>query len=101
MKTKHYSKGKSQIHKVPLELLEGVAEVLEYGSQKYEDYNWTHGTNWSEFTGSAARHLWKWFWLEDNDTESGLHHLKHVACNIAFLLYYVKNNKGTDDRPKR
>jgi hypothetical protein len=96
----HESEGKLALDQLPIKFLRGVAAVLNFGMLKYAKDNWKQGTDWSEFYGSTQRHLLAWWDGEDNDPESGLSHLAHAACNIAFLIYYQDRNVGKDDRDK-
>jgi hypothetical protein len=56
--------------------------------------------NWSRYYGAALRHLNKWNSGVDVDDESGLPHLAHAGCCIAFLLASQISGHGTDDRFK-
>lgn len=98
--TMHDSAGKLGLHKIPPEMLEALARVMDYGDNKYAPGNWKQGTNWSEFFGSTLRHIYKWWRGEDIDPESGCLHLAHAICNLTFLIWYDAYRKGTDDRPK-
>lgn len=91
-------KGKLSLSLLPLEPLEEVARVLEFGAAKYDRNNWKKGTNWTRLADSTLRHLFSWIKGEDKDPESGLSHLAHAACNLLFLLYYTEKKVGTDDR---
>lgn len=97
---RHESKGKLALDQLPVKFLRGVAAVLNFGMLKYAKDNWKQGTDWSEFYGSTQRHLLAWWDAEETDPESGLSHLAHAACNIAFLIYYQDRNVGKDDRDK-
>lgn len=99
MTAKHYDKGKPRLDMLPYKALLGVTEVLEYGAKKYGDYNWLGGMAWHKVYASMLRHAWAWWWGEDIDTESGIHHLKHCATNALFLVEYVVRKIGVDDRP--
>lgn len=94
----HDDKEKLRVDLVPLELIEGVAKVLGFGAKKYGDYNWQKGIRYTRIYGSALRHIFQWRKLIDIDPESGLQHLEHAACNLAFLLWYMKNKPEFDDR---
>ena len=97
---KRFNKGKLQLHLVPLEIIVGMAKVLMYGASKYDKDNWKRGMSWSTCFDCAQRHLFKWWYCrEEYDDESGCHHLAHVACNIAFLMYYIIFYPKGDDRP--
>lgn len=97
-KTMHDSSGKLGLHKIPYEMLESLAQVMDYGDNKYAPGNWKKGTNWLEFFGSTLRHLYKWRQGEDVDPESGCLHLAHAICNLTFLIWYSKHVRGHDDR---
>lgn len=80
--------GKINYCLVPRRLLTAVARIREYGNRKYASGgpdNWkkVEPARWRE---AAFRHFLAY--LDDPlglDEESGLPHLWHLACNIAFL----------------
>lgn len=84
---------------VPSALLTGVAFVLGYGMGKYAANNWRRGMKYSEVYSAMQRHLTAWLEGEDLDPKnehlprekqgSGLAHLWHAACNLAFLIEYT------------
>lgn len=93
------------VPKMPLQLiapevLEAMAEVLQYGAKKYAPNNWMRGISWTTVFGAVLRHLWAWFRGEDIDPESGLPHLSHAACGLMFLTYYTRRPQysNLDDR---
>jgi hypothetical protein len=55
--------------------------------------------SWGRVFGAMMRHSWAWWRGERTDPESGLPHLHHAACCIAFLMAYEQRQTGTDDRP--
>lgn len=78
--------GKLQLCLVPRQIIRDIAEVREYGNRKYGDpENW-RTVSIERYRNAAFRH---WLaYLDDPagvDPESGISHLKHLACNIAFL----------------
>ena len=85
------------------DLMVGVARVLEKGAEKYADRNWERGMAWSKCYVCAMRHIIATIRAsspeERLDKESGIHHLYHAACNIAFLLEYSRTCPDLDDRP--
>lgn len=89
---------------VPMESVEEIAKVLEFGAKKYSANNWRTGKgfNYTRVLNSLRRHIYAWSCGEDSDPESGLNHLAHAGCNILFLLYYVqhKDRFNNDDRFK-
>lgn len=99
------NEGKPRLSLVPSELEEAVAHVIWKSSDqaggKYPLQNWRKGLPWSEVAESAIRHLKAFAQRgEDTDPETGLDHLAHAACNLAFLLWYRKNRPALDDRYK-
>lgn len=92
--------GKSAMDLIPPELLFGVADILQFGSLKYEVRNWEHGMRWGRVYAALMRHLWKWWGGENLDKETGMSHLWHAGCCIAFLITYEARKVGDDDRPK-
>lgn len=79
--------GKPHPSYVPVEIIEAVMRVREYGTQKYHDPD-----NWKivepeRYHDAMLRHVLAcWNDPYAVDTESGLMHLEHIACNVAFLL---------------
>ena len=78
--------GKPQLTLVPRKIFWDIAEVRMYGNKKYKDpENWRQ-VEIERYRDAAFRHFLRY--LDDPkgvDEESGLAHLKHLACNIAFL----------------
>ena len=72
---------------VPRKIIMAISEVRMFGLEKYKDPD-----NWKKveperFRDAMFRHLL--LYLDDPngvDNESGLPHLWHLACNIAFLV---------------
>jgi len=81
-----HDKDKPRLDLVPPAIIEAVGAVRTYGIQKYKDPN-----NWKKveperYRAALMRHLCKYLRNpQAKDEESGLPHLWHVACNIAFL----------------
>lgn len=90
---------------LPMEALEPVVEVLEFGKTKYSSWNWSEGSgfNWTRVISAALRHIFAWMRGEDLDPETNKSHLAHAVCNLIFLLYYTQNKERyiNDDRNKR
>jgi hypothetical protein len=83
--------GKPRLSLVPPQIIRDIARVREYGNRKYHDpENW-RTVEVERYRDAAFRHLLAY--IEDphgDDTESGLPHLWHLACNIAFLCELEK-----------
>lgn len=85
---------------IPPEALWALGAILTYGATKYEDRNWELGMRWGRIYAAALRHLLAWWAGEDFDKESGLPHLEHAFCCLAFLVTYARRGVGSDDRPR-
>lgn len=82
-----YDSGKPRLALVPPELIEAVGAVRTFGVQKYSDSECWKKVEVYRYNDALMRHICKY--LENPksvDDESGLPHLWHAACNIAFLI---------------
>ena len=88
-------KGKPRLTLVPLQILYDIAAVREYGCDKYKDPdNWKR-VEIERYRDAAFRHFIAYLrYPAGVDEESGLPHLWHLACNLAFLCEL----EGLDDR---
>lgn len=78
--------GKPKLTLVPRKIIYDIAQVREYGVQKYGDPDNWKKVEVERYRDAAFRHFMSY--LNDpqgKDEESGIEHLKHLACNIAFL----------------
>lgn len=100
--------GKAKLSLVPRRIIWDVAAIREYGNNKYPDGgpdNW-RGVEPERYRDAAYRHFLAY--LDDSksvDSESGLPHLWHLACNIAFLCemedIYLSKNPEVVERLKK
>lgn len=97
---KKFDDDKVRMDLIPPELLEAVGEVLTFGAKKYSERNWELGMDWGRPFAALMRHMWAWWSGEDKDPETGMSHLHHAACCIAFLIAFEKRGTGNDDRNK-
>lgn len=80
--------GKPKLSLVPRRIIFDIARIREYGNDKYPEGgidNWKQ-VEPERYQDAAFRHFLAY--LDDPhgvDAESGLPHLWHLACNIAFL----------------
>ena len=85
--------GKPKLTLVPRQIIYDIAEVREYGNNKYPEGG---PDNWKKVSAERYRDAAYRHWLayledpESVDEESGIKHLKHLACNIAFLCEFDK-----------
>lgn len=91
--------GKARYDLIPPEIEEAIAKGLAFGAAKYGERNWEKGMNWGRPFAALRRHMAAWWCGEANDPETGMSHLHHAACNIAFLIAFEQRKIGTDDRP--
>lgn len=97
-KAMKFDSDKAPLDLIPYEAQEEIAKVLGFGAKKYARGNFTKGLEYSRLIAAALRHLNQFNSGEDKDPESGLSHIAHAGCMIAFLLYMEKNKPEMDDR---
>ena len=84
-------KGKLQLCLVPRQIIREIARARMYGTEKYHDPDNWKNVEIERYRDAAFRHFLAY--LDDPtgvDEESGLPHLSHLACNIAFLCELEK-----------
>ena len=84
-------KGKPQCRLVPSEVVRCIAKVREYGLKKYGSAESWQKVEVERYQDAMYRHLLAY--IENpkgKDEESGLPHLWHIACNVAFLCELQK-----------
>lgn len=78
--------GKLEYGLLPPHALEETVKVLTFGAQKYERDNWQKVPDSKRrYFDALQRHVWAWKTGEQNDPESGIHHLAHAMCCLMFL----------------
>ena len=83
--------GKLQLTLVPRQIIKDIAEVRMYGNAKYHDSENWKTVEKERYRDAAFRHFLAYLDDPDGvDEESGIKHLKHLACNIAFLCEMEK-----------
>ncbi len=79
--------GKLKLTLVPRQIIRDIAKVRMYGTARYHNdpNNWKQVSK-ERYKDAAFRHFLAYLDNPDSvDEESGLLHLWHLACNIAFL----------------
>ena len=83
--------GKPRLSLVPVEIIRCIARVREFAHKKYTDADSWKRVEKERYRDAMFRHLIAYI---DNpsgkDEESGLPHLWHLACNVAFLCEMEK-----------
>lgn len=93
--------GKLKLSLVPTEIIRAIARVRMYGNAKYPEggpNNWK-AVEVQRYRDALLRHTL--LYIDDpygKDAESGIPHLEHIACNVAFLC---ELQKGMYDEPRR
>ena len=91
--------GKPHPSYVPVALIKAVMAVREYGTAKYGDPDNWRRVEPEQYHEALLRHvlaIWHDPWAVD--PESGLQHLWHMACNIAFLIELEQEHANTKSR---
>lgn len=79
--------GKPRLSLVPMSIIWAIAHVREFGCKKYKDPDNWKKVEPARYKEALLRHVLAYVDDEDSvDEESGLLHLWHAACNIAFLI---------------
>ena len=94
--------GKPRLTLVPRQILKDIAQIREYGLAKYGDSESWKSVEIERYRDAAFRHFVAY--LDDPsgvDAESGLTHLAHLACNIAFLCELEKDNARRSEKMDR
>lgn len=78
--------GKPRLSLVPPEIIFDIARIREYGNAKYGATDNWKTVEIERYRDAAFRHLLAYISdPQGKDEESGLPHLWHLACNVAFL----------------
>lgn len=90
-----HDQGKPRLALVPPGAIEAIGIVRTYGVNKYgEEESWRKVEPW-RYRDALMRHVVAYLGDPHGvDKESGLPHLWHMACNIAFL---IELEKGAGD----
>ena len=86
--------GKPKLSLVPWGIVNYIAKVREYGVKKYGEKESWKEVEAERYIDALLRHTIAF--AEDptgNDEESGLPHIAHVACNVAFLCEFYKEGR--------
>jgi len=91
-----YDGNKIRYDLITPEFLNGLAEVLSFGANKYAPDNWKKASSnssneaFNKYYSALMRHLEAIRKGELIDSDSGLPHIDHVACNVMFLKYFLE-----------
>ena len=91
-------KGKLRLTLVPREIIRDIARVRMYGVEKYTDPDNWRKVEAERYRDALMRHMLDYLDDPDGvDAESGLSHLAHIACNVAFLCELKKEKELNED----
>ena len=94
--------GKPKFHLLPLEDLDDLVRVYEFGCEKYEEESWRQFAptkeNYNRIYSALMRHLAQWHKAHvegefSNDEESGLPTIAHVLWNAVMLTHMEKEER--------
>lgn len=85
-----HDKGKPMVSLIEPKFIEGLAEIMTQGANKYGRDNWQECKEPHRYLDALLRHTLKYWDGEKVDTESGKSHLYHIAFN-AMALDYLDN----------
>ena len=96
--TVKHDKGKLRLTLVPREIIRDIARVRMYGVEKYTDPDNWRKVEVERYRDALMRHTLDYLDDPDGvDAESGLSHLAHIACNVAFLCELNKEKELNED----
>jgi hypothetical protein len=79
---------KNRLDLIPPEVMEALGKVLTYGAEIYEANSWQNLEDFNDrYYGALLRHLLEYRKGNKKDKESGLPHIFHALCNVAFLVW--------------
>jgi hypothetical protein len=82
-----YDNDKPRFDLLPHRALHQMTLVLTCGAKKYSAENWRKVPGWRwRYYRAALGHIWAWWGGDKLDQETGLPHLAHAMCCVAFLL---------------
>lgn len=81
-----FDQKKPKLSLIPKMSLLEVSKVMTHGAEKYGEYNWLGGIEYTRLSSACERHLTSWYLGEDTDSESGLPHLAHAIASLMMLL---------------
>lgn len=86
--------GKARLSLVPTQIIWDIAEVREYGNRKYGDPDNWRQVELDRYVDALYRHFLAFLRDQNScDTESGIPHYKHMACNLAFICELLEERR--------
>ena len=86
--------GKLRWDLLPLDVVEKLVEIYEFGANKYEENSWrTIENGYKRCRAALFRHLAAYDKGERVDPESGKSHLAHAAWNALSMVYFAERER--------
>jgi hypothetical protein len=90
-----YDGSKLRYSLIPLDSLQEVVKVLEFGAKKYAPDNWKYVDDaQARYWDAAMRHIVAYKLEDKTDSETGLSHLAHAICCLLFLINFDNNQEN-------
>jgi hypothetical protein len=87
--------GKLRWDLLPLDVVEKLVEIYEFGANKYEENSWrTIENGYKRCRAALFRHLTAYDKGEQVDPESGKSHLAHAAWNALSMVYFAERERN-------
>ena len=98
--------GKLPMNLVPTQISRDIAQVRQYGNEKYGDPDNWRKVEKVRYVAALERHLlaYKDYLNGDDDgvdKESGIDHYKHMACNMAFICEMERWKKEHEQKQRQ
>lgn len=91
-----FDDGKPDFTLLPFDAIEGVAQVMMYGAEKYDRDNWRElDAPERRYLAAAFRHLAEHNNGVELDDESSLPHLDHAITSLLMARWHVFNKNAT------
>jgi len=89
--------GKPILSLVPTAIIYSIEKVRQFGVKKYHDPDNWRKVSTQKYWDAVLRHtLAAWWNFRAKDQESGLMHIEHIACNLAFILELIKEGEENE-----
>lgn len=86
--------GKLRWDLLPLDVVEKLVEIYEFGANKYEENSWrTIENGYKRCRAALFHHLTAYDKGERVDPESGKSHLAHAAWNALSMVYFAEREQ--------
>lgn len=90
--------GKLELDLVPTQIFRDIAEVRMYGNRKYHDPGNWKTVELRRYINALLRHTLEFVDdLHSVDSESGILHYKHMACNMAFICEMMEQERKKEN----